>query len=246
MATLVVGGSRGIGRALAAGMAAPQETVFINFLNAEGEAMVTARQVEQEGGTAVLLRGDVSTPQGATDLLATVAQQCDRLDNLIHCAVHTVPGPLLSTDPDLFRRAVDVNAMSLLYVLQAARPLLGPGSSVVFLSSRGSRIALNDYASVGAPKAMAEAMVRYVAVELARIGARANVVSPTAQDTAAFRAIFPNDHEERLAAAARTNPSGRAVNFDDIVETVKFLCSPAAAMIQGQVIIIDGGSSLVG
>lgn len=99
---------------------------------------------------------------------------------------------------------------------------------------------------MGAPKAMAEAFVRYLAVELAGIGARANVVSPTAQDTAAFRDIFPNDYEQRLAEVARRSPSGRAANLDDIVDVVRFLASPSASMLQGQTIVLDGGSTLVG
>ena len=193
-----------------------------------------------------LIPGDISTPEGSAAVVATVAAETERIDVLVHCAVLTVSGPILDADPARFRQAVEVNAMSLLYIVQSALPLLGAGSSVVYLSSRGARLALKDYASVGAPKAMAEAFIRYMAVELARRGARANVVSPTAQDTAAFRDIFPDDAEERLAEAARRSPSGRAVGFEDIVDVVRFLASPAASMIQGQVIVLDGGSTLVG
>jgi NAD(P)-dependent dehydrogenase (short-subunit alcohol dehydrogenase family) len=246
MPILVCGASRGIGQAIAAGLAGPGETVFVNFLGDDADGAETARLAEQAGGTAVLVRGDIATPEGAAAVLAKVAERADRLDALVHCAVLTVSGPILEADPAAFRKAVDVNAMSLLYVTQAALPLLGEGSSVVYLSSRGARIALKDYASVGAPKAMAEAFIRYMAVELAARGARANAVSPTAQDTAAFRDIFPNDYEVRLAEAARRSPSGHAVGLDDIVGVVRFLVSPAAHMVQGQVLVLDGGSTLVG
>lgn len=246
MSVLILGGSRGIGRAIAVGLAGPGTHVFINYLGPEDEADEAKRLVEEQGGRVTLIPGDISTPEGSAAVVATVAAETERIDVLVHCAVLTVSGPILDADPARFRQAVEVNAMSLLYIVQSALPLLGAGSSVVYLSSRGARLALKDYASVGAPKAMAEAFIRYMAVELARLGARANVVSPTAQDTAAFRDIFPDDAEERLAEAARRSPSGRAVGFDDIVDVVRFLASPAASMIQGQVIVLDGGSTLVG
>ncbi len=177
---------------------------------------------------AVLLPGDISTPDGAHELLSGVRQHTERVEVLVHCAVKTVSSPILDADPQAFRSAVEVNAMSLLYVVQAARPLLGRGSSVIYLTSRGSRLAMRNYASVGVPKAMGEAIVRYLSVELAAIGARANALSPTAQDTEAFRTVFPDDYEQRLAEAAKRNPSGRAVGLDDIVAAARYLASPGA------------------
>jgi NAD(P)-dependent dehydrogenase (short-subunit alcohol dehydrogenase family) len=246
MSVLILGGSRGIGRAIAVGLAEPGVDVFINYFGPDAEAEESKRLVEERGGRAVLLPGDISTPAGAAAIIERVATEVEQINTLVHCAVLTVSGPILAADPAKFRQAVDVNAMSLLYAVQSAHPLLRSGSSVIYMSSRGSRLALKDYASVGAPKAMAEAFIRYMAVELASVGARANVVSPTAQDTAAFRDIFPDDAEARLADAAKKSPSGRAVGLDDIVDVVKFLASPAAAMVQGQVIVLDGGSTLVG
>jgi len=244
MATFVCGGSRGIGRAIAVGLSEPGQDVFINYLGPADEADEAAAAVRERGARAVLVEGDIASPEGAAAVLARVRAETDRIGALVHCAVKTVSGPVLQADPAAFLGAVQVNAMSLLYVVQAGLDLLGEGSSVIYLTSRGSRVALKDYASVGAPKAFAEGLIRYMAVELAAQGARANCVAPTAQDTEAFRSIFPEDHAERLAAAARNSPSGRAVGLEDIVGVVRFLASPAAAMIQGQVLVLDGASTL--
>lgn len=246
MSVLIVGGSRGIGRAIAVGLAEPGEQVFINYLGAHESARETADAVAARGAVPHLVPGDVSTPEGAAAVIAHLHQHTDTVHTLVHSAVKTVTGPLLDADPDAFKAAVETNALSLLYVVRAARPLLGIGSSVIYLSSRGARLALANYASVGVPKAMGEALIRYLSVELAAVGARANTISPTAQDTDAFRSVFPEDHQARLAQAAQKSPSGRAVGFDDIVAAVRFLASPGAAMIQGQTIILDGGSTLVG
>jgi enoyl-[acyl-carrier protein] reductase III len=243
---LVCGGSRGIGRAIALGFSEPGEHVLINYLAGKPAAEETATSIATRGARVTLIEGDIATPEGAARVVAQANAHVERLDALVHCAVKTVSGPILSCDPVAFHDAVCVNALSLFYVVQAALPLLKPGSSVIYLTSRGSRLALKNYASVGAPKAFAEGLIRYMAVELAARGARANCVSPTAQDTAAFRNIFPADHGERLAAAARASPSGRAVGLDDIVGVVRFLASPASSMIQGQVLTVDGASTLAG
>jgi enoyl-[acyl-carrier protein] reductase III len=93
---------------------------------------------------------------------------------------------------------------------------------------------------VGTSKAALEALVRYLAVELApRI--RVNAVSGGVVETDALDA-FPN-REEMLAAGA-ANPVGKMVEPDDIAGAVSFLCSPDASMIRGQTLIVDGGFSL--
>lgn len=152
-------------------------------------------------------------------MLDQVAAETDRVDVLVHCAVKTVSGPILEADPDAFGSAVQVSAVSLPYVIQSALPLLGSGSSIIF---RGSRMALKNYASVGAPKAFAEAMIRYLAVELApREPASMRCLRP--RRTPKPSSDFPQDYEERLAAAARNSPSGHAVGLGDIVDSARFL-----------------------
>jgi len=96
---------------------------------------------------------------------------------------------------------------------------------------------------IGPAKAFAESLIKYLAVELAPRGIRANVVSASALPTDALRAIVPN-LEERLGAMAAANPSGRNVDFDDVTALIEYLASPAAAMIQGQVVMVDGGLTL--
>ncbi|GEE00539.1 short-chain dehydrogenase [Gordonia spumicola] len=246
MNVLVIGGSRGLGRAVAAGLAVDGGIVFINNRALDRETRETVLMVEAAGARAVPVPGDVSTPDGARTVLDAVKEHTDRIDVLVHSAVAGVPTRALNADADDLRHVTEVNALSVLYVVQQALPLLGAGSSVVYLSSRGARIALPHYVTVGASKAMGEALIRYLSVELAEIGARANVVAPTALDTPGFREIFGDDADRRLAIAGQRSPSGRAVDCDDVVDVVKYLASPGASMVQGQTIVLDGGSLLVG
>jgi enoyl-[acyl-carrier protein] reductase III len=100
---------------------------------------------------------------------------------------------------------------------------------------------LDNYSLVGTSKAALEALVRYLAVELAPLGIRVNAVSGGVVETGALE-HFPN--REEMLRFGRSNPAGRLVSPDDIAEAVTFLCSPDAEMIRGHTLVVDGGFSL--
>lgn len=244
MAILVTGGTKGIGLAIARRFAKPGADVFVNYRADDAAAGRAVGEIEALGARGHALREDVGTPDGARRLLAAVAQRTERLDQLVHCAVKVLPAPLLEVDLDAFTRAINLNGTALAYLVQAARPLLAPGSTVFFLSSRGSRVPLPNYAAVGAAKSLAESLVRYLALELAPLGVRVNCVAPSAVDTEALRQVYGERTDEIMRQSAATNPSGRNVTDDDYCSLVEYLASPSAAMIQGQVIFVTGGGYL--
>ena len=138
------------------------------------------------------------------------------------------------------------NGLALHALVQAALPLFRPGSTVFFLSSRGGRVVIPNYAAIGIGKALAESLVRYLAVELAPRGVRINCIAPSVVETAAVRAVFGDKTEGIMRHAAEDNPSGRAVQPEDYTNLIRYLASPAAAFIQGQVIYVNGGHNLMG
>jgi len=81
-------------------------------------------------------------------------------------------------------------------------------------------------------------------MELAPLGVRANCVAPSAVDTDALRQVYGPQTDEMLKKSALANPSGRNVEHDDYCSLIEFLASPAAQMIQGQVIFVNGGAYL--
>ncbi len=241
MAILITGGSKGIGRAIAASFAEQAGDVFINYHGDDGAAAEAKAEVEQRGARCHLIKQDVGTPAGAGAVLDAVAAHTDRLDQLVHCAVRGISQPVLEIDPVAFTSAVNLNGTALLYLVQAARPLLRRGSTVFFLSSRGGRTVVPNYAAIGVAKALAESLVRYLAVELAPLGVRINCVAPGVVDTAAVRDLFGDQAEAVVKHAAETNPSGRGVQAEDYTNLIRFLASPEAAFIQGQMIFVNGG-----
>jgi NAD(P)-dependent dehydrogenase (short-subunit alcohol dehydrogenase family) len=245
VAILVTGGTKGIGLAIALRFSHPGNDVFVNYHSDKAAAAEAARRIEERGATAHPVQADVGTTEGVRALMSVVAEGADHLDQLVHCAVRVVPGPALDADPEEFAAAVQLNGTALQHLVQAALPMFRPGSTVFFISSRGGRAVLPGYASVGVAKALGESLVRYLATELAPWGVRINAVAPGAVDTEAFRAVFGDASEDVLAQSAATNPSGRLVSDDDYTALVEFLSRPEAAMIQGQVIFVNGGQNLM-
>jgi enoyl-[acyl-carrier protein] reductase III len=218
--------------------------VFLNYRADTAAAERARAEIEAEGARCHLIQGDVGTPAGAQAVVAQVASRTDRLDQLVHCAVRVIAEPLLTIDPVALTEAINLNGTALVYLAQAARPLFRHGSTVFFLSSRGGRTPLPNYAAVGAGKALAEGLVRYLALELAPLGVRANCVAPSAVDTEALRQVYGARTDEIMRQSAAANPSGRNVVDDDYCSLVEYLASPSAAMIQGQVVFVTGGSYL--
>jgi enoyl-[acyl-carrier protein] reductase III len=234
---LVTGGSRGIGRAIALRLARDgASTVAIGYFRSDTAAEETAEELRAIGAEPVLVRGNVTS--------ARVAEQVEALgplDVLVHNAATGVIRPALETEDRHWDWTLNANARALLGLTRVAAPGMRPGSSIVAISSLGSARVLADYALVGTSKAALEALVRYLAVELAPRGIRVNAVSAGVVETGALE-HFPN--REKMLASGAGNPAGRLVTPEDVAGVVAFLCSPDADMIRGQTIVIDGGWSL--
>ena len=113
---------------------------------------------------------------------------------------------------------------------------------MVSISSLGSRLAWPIYTAVGVSKAALEALTRYLAIELAPYGICVNGVAAGAVESEALKMYTGNLDLKQLSL--QTTPAGGMVQPADIANVVAFLCSEEAAMIRGQIIIIDGGLSL--
>ena len=243
MTALVIGGSRGIGLEIASAFAC-DGPVFINYSCNDGQAREARDLILSAGGQCTLIKGDVGSPEGCINIVNTLREHTLHLDHLIHSAVNTHVGSALGSDLKSFSQAVTVNGLSLLYITQAAMALLRRGSSIFFLSSRGGRKVVDNYAAIGVGKALAESLIRYLAVELAPSGIRINAVAPSVVDTEALRAVFGEESAEIVSQQSASNPSGRGILSEDYTCLMRFLASPAAEYITGQVLSVNGGGNL--
>lgn len=236
---LVTGGSRGIGRAIATRFAEQGATsVAVGYLRNDRAAEETASAIEALGASVTLVRGNVSSAKVGEQVAAL-----GPLDILVHNAATGVARPTLETEDKHFDWTMNANARALIALSRVAVPGMPVGGSIVALSSLGSERVLDNYVLVGASKAALEAIVRYLAVELAPRGIRVNAVSAGVVETDALDA-FPN-REEMLSWSAARTPAGKLVTAADVASAVCFLCSPDAEMIRGQTLVVDGGFSLL-
>jgi enoyl-[acyl-carrier protein] reductase III len=234
---LVTGGSRGIGKAIALQLARDGAArVAIGYFRSDSAAEETADELRALGAEPVLVRGNVTSSR-----VAEQVEALGPLDVLVHNAATGVIRPALDTEDKHWDWTLNANARALLDLTRVAAPRMKDGSSIVAISSLGSVRVLENYTLVGVSKAALEALVRYLAVELAPRGIRVNAVSAGVVETGALE-HFPN--REAMLASGAGNPAGRLVTPEDVASVVSFLCSPGAEMIRGQTVVVAGGWSL--
>jgi enoyl-[acyl-carrier protein] reductase III len=237
---LVTGGSRGIGKAIAVRFAElGAARIAISYLRNDRAAEETAKELERIGAEPLLLRGNLGDP----DKAAALVDQAGPLDVLVSNAATGVIRPALELEEKHWDWTLNANARALLTLTRHAAPSMPRGGSIVAISSLGSTRVLEDYVVVGVSKAALEALVRYLAVELAPQGIRVNAVSAGLVETGALD--YFAKREEMLDFYRRRTPAGRLVEPRDVADTVCFLASPEADMIRGQTLIVDGGYSVL-
>lgn len=240
---LVTGGGRGIGRAIASNLAARGAHIVVAYLRNRAAAEETCAAAEDHAVKALAVRANVGDEAHLDALFDRVDETFGRLDVFVSNAATGVLKGLDDLDARAWAWTMDANARAFFLGAKRAAALMPDGGHMVTLSSQGSTRVLPGYMVVGASKAALESVARYLAVELGPRGIRVNVVSPGVVDTDALR-HFPA-RDDMLAAARSKTPLGRLTTPEDVAATVDFLTSPAAGMITGQTLVVDGGAGVL-
>lgn len=245
---LVTGSGRGIGRAIALRLAQEGADVMVNFFRNREPAEETAAEIRALGRRCEVIKANIAEEAELKSLFAQVGEQFGGLDILVNNAASGYNRSVMEQRVKGWDWTMNINARSVLFATQLAVPLMEArgGGAVVNLSSIGAQRVLPEYAVVGASKAALEAVTRYLGAELAARKIVVNAVSAGPVDTDALK-FFPQMQGvlgERLELMAAHTPTGRNVTPEDIAGVVAFLCTKDAAMLCGQVILVDGGFTL--
>jgi NAD(P)-dependent dehydrogenase (short-subunit alcohol dehydrogenase family) len=233
---VVTGAGRGIGRACALALAeAGADVVAVSRSGDELQAV--AREVEGLGRRAEALVCDVTDTARMRSALGSL----ERIDVLVGSAGANIPEPLLEVSEEHLDALLALNVKATFLVAQAAarRMIDAGGGSIVTISSQMGHVGAAERTVYCTTKHAVEGMTKAMAVELAPRGIRVNSVAPTFLETP-LTAPFFADPAFR-ADVERRIPLGRIGTVEDVTGAVVYLASPAAALVTGTSLVVDGG-----
>lgn len=234
---LVVGGSSGIGLAIA-----------MRFASEGADVIITGRRevdlqaaVKRIGGNVQAIPADAGDLRDLERVFSTIRAGRGRLDVLVVNAGMSEPGPLGQITEEHFDRTFGLNVRSPLFASQAAIGLMSAGSAIVLIGSIAGMIGTSGYGVYGASKAAVRSFGRTWANELAPRGIRVNVVSPGPVDTA----MFESASEEVRDALTKLIPIGRLGRPEEVAAAALFLASDESSFVTGAELSVDGGMAQV-
>ncbi len=237
---LVVGAGSGIGRAVVELLARRGVRTVAADLNAEAVRQLAS---EHEGVVTVGEGWDATDPAACDRLLAESVAALGNLDTVVTTVGWTAITPFLDEDPDYWRRIVDVNLMSSIYLAAAAGRVMrdNGGGSIVLTSSEAGKVGTSGETVYAATKAGVIALAKSLAREWARYGIRVNAVAPGVTETPLLES---QGGESLLSSIVRGIPMRRAGTPEEIAEALVFLASDAASYITGQTLCVGGGLTM--
>lgn len=243
---LVTGSSRGIGRAIALALAGESDVdVAVHYHRQREAAEEVCSLVRSMGRQSFVVQADMELPEDRMRLFDSVGEVFGSLDILVANAAATAFKSLDSLTPYHFQRTFNVVVTSFLEAAQRCRILMqGRGGRIVAVSSMGSMYPLPQYAALGVSKAALESLVRYVAAEYGPDGITCNAVMPGVIHTNSMEFYAGQAAGDFAEAVIHHTPLGRLGRAEDIADAVRWLSTPQAGFVTGQVIVVDGGLSL--
>jgi len=239
---IVTGGARDIGKAISVKLASLGANVVINYFDNPDDANETLKEIESNGGKAIVVQGDMTKQ---ADVSTLVEKATNQFGNEIHILVNVVGGlvarkTINEMDEDFWNFLMDVNVKSVFLTTKAVVPFMKPGSAIVNFSSQAARDGGGPGASAYATaKGAVMTFTRSMAKELGPFGIRVNAICPGMIATT-FHDRFTKD-EVRQKVAAGT-PLRREGNASEVADLTAYLASEESSFITGIGVDLNGGT----
>lgn len=239
---LVVGGAGGIGQTLATGLAAAGADIVIADLPAQrGHAEEVAAAIRHTGRQVACLDLDITAVASIEAMMVEAMARFGRLDWLVNSVGMNIRKPVLDYVESDWDRMVAVNLKGAFFLTQAAARAMTPQGRgrIVHVASQLATVAMHDRSIYAITKAGLAHLCRAFAVELAPHGLTFNSVGPTFVSTPLTTSMFGD--AAFIAENLPRIPAGRFGTTDDVLGAVHFLVSEAAALVNGHLLLVDGG-----
>jgi len=238
---LVTGGATGIGMEIARAFGEHGARVCIASRKAE-ILEASAEVLRGEGIECMWAPCDIREYEQVEGVISTILDRYDRLDVVVNNAAGNFPAPITGLSPNGFKAVVDIDLRGTYHVTKAAfeAGLKERGGQIVNISAPFEGIGVALQAHAAAAKAGVDSLTRTCAVEFGPHGVRVNAVAPGATGGTEGMARLSSGRPEDEASC----PLGYVGSTREIANVVLFLCSEAASYVTGQIICVDGGSSV--
>ena len=235
---LVTGAAQGIGRDIALGLATDGADVAICDVNLEA-AQKTAGDIEAKGRKSLALKANVAASADVTAMIDQVVEKFGRIDILVNNAGITRDGLILRMKEEDWDLVLSINLKGAFLCTKAALRYMSKqrGGTIINIASIVGAMGNAGQANYVASKAGLIGLTKTIAREYANRGITANAVAPGFIDTAMTQALSENVRQE----LAKQIPLGKLGTPEDVANAVRFLASPWASYISGQVIHVNGG-----
>jgi 3-oxoacyl-[acyl-carrier protein] reductase len=244
---LVTGGGRGIGSATALLLARAGARVVVGYRARAADAAATVRAIQDAGGEATAVGGDLGEPAGARRVVDDAVAALGAIDILVvnHGIWLPADVALAEMADAQWAETRRANLDSVVYVCRAAIPRMAEGGQVVLVSSTAGQRGEAFHADYAATKGAVIALTKSLAVELApRI--TVNCVAPGWVDTEMAALPYGRNGGQGRRDIERGIPLGRVASAEDVAGPIAFLCSSLARHITGEILNVNGGSVLCG
>jgi NAD(P)-dependent dehydrogenase (short-subunit alcohol dehydrogenase family) len=241
---IVTGASRGIGRAIAIGLAREGASVVVNYVSKPAAAEEVVNEIRAAGGHAVAVQADIKDLTQHERLIAAAREHFGRIDILVNYAAMTRSQPFFDATVEAWDETMGVNLKGIYFLSQAiARVMTAQKSGkIINISSVHDVRAMMNNSIYNITKAGLVMLTKSLALELAQHGIQVNCVSPGA--------ILTDETRDRLADPAYRDrvlakiPSRRVGEPEEVVGAVVLLASPESDYITGTTLYVDGGMLL--
>jgi NAD(P)-dependent dehydrogenase (short-subunit alcohol dehydrogenase family) len=238
---IVTGASKGIGAAIAQGLAEFGASVVVSSRKLDAVQAV-AETIRAAGGKAEAMAAHMGDAAAIRELVGKTVESLGGIDILVNnAAANPTFGPILQTDAEVFAKIMQVNVQGPLELARAAHPILKArgGGSIINISSVGGIRPEPGLGLYSVSKAALISLTKVLAQEWSADGIRANVVCPGLVQTKFSAALWQN--EENLQRFLRLIPLGRIAQPEEMVGLALYLASPASSYCTGAVFTCDGG-----